>query len=81
MSRWFRFYDDVIDDPKILKLPEDVRWHWVALLCVASKHGGSCLAWRTVSILLRLPSKGKRDRDAAHELPGCSTKLKRVSAS
>lgn len=41
MSRWFRFYDDVINDPKVLKLPEVMRWHWVSILCVASKNDGS----------------------------------------
>jgi len=39
--RWLRLYDDVINDPKVLRLPEATRWHWVAVLCVASKHDGA----------------------------------------
>lgn len=37
---WFRMYSAVINDPKVMKLPEATRWHWVACLCVASDHGG-----------------------------------------
>lgn len=54
MSRWFRFYDDAINDPKILKLPEAMRWHWVALLCVASKNDGAIPQLDDVAILLRV---------------------------
>src|ERR1035437_5776868 len=54
MSRWFRFYDDAINDPKILKLPEAMRWRWAALLCVASKNDGAFPALTDVSLMLRL---------------------------
>lgn len=54
MSRWLRLYDDTINDPKILKLPEAMRWHWIALLCVASKNGGALPALDDVAIQLRL---------------------------
>jgi hypothetical protein len=54
MSRWFRFYDDAINDPKIIKLPEATRWHWVALLCVASKNDGALPSLDDVAILLRV---------------------------
>lgn len=37
MSRWFRFYDSVLDDPKVQRLPKDVFWGWVNLLCLMSK--------------------------------------------
>jgi hypothetical protein len=30
MSRWFGMYDDVINDPKVMRLSEAMRWHWVA---------------------------------------------------
>lgn len=58
MSRWFRFYDDVVNDPKVLSLPEALRWHWVALLCVASKNDGTLPAVSHLEIVLRL-SKSK----------------------
>lgn len=54
MSRWFRFYDDAINDPKILKLPEASRWHWTALLCIASKHDGFLPATEDVALMLRV---------------------------
>ena len=55
MTRWFRLYDDVINDPKLLKLPEALRWAWVALLCVASKNGGKLPPTDDVALMLRVP--------------------------
>lgn len=37
MSRWFRFYGEVLDDPKVQRLPADLFKSWVNLLCLASK--------------------------------------------
>lgn len=54
MSRWFRFYDDAINDPKILKLPEASRWHWTALLCIASKNDGVLPSTEDVALMLRV---------------------------
>lgn len=55
MSRWFRLYDDVINDPKLLKLPEALRWAWVGMLCVASKNGGHLPPLDDVALMLRVP--------------------------
>lgn len=52
--RWLRLYDDTINDPKILKLPEAMRWHWVAMLCVASKNEGALPPLDDVAIQLRV---------------------------
>lgn len=57
MSRWFRFYDDVINDPKVLKLPEGVRWSWVAILCIASKNSGVLPTIQDTAFLLRMNLK------------------------
>ncbi|BEV44787.1 hypothetical protein [Afipia carboxidovorans] len=54
MSRWLRLYDDTINDPKVLKLPEALRWHWIALLCVASKNGGALPLLDDIAIQLRV---------------------------
>ena len=35
--KWFRFYHDAIDDPKVQRLPGDVFKFWVNLLCLASR--------------------------------------------
>jgi len=52
--RWLRLYDDTINDPKILKLPEAMRWHWIAMLCVASKNDGVLPALDDIAIQLRM---------------------------
>ncbi|HEX2653540.1 MAG TPA: hypothetical protein VHN11_07810 [Xanthobacteraceae bacterium] len=52
--RWLRLYDDTINDPKILKLPEAMRWHWIAMLCIASKNEGALPALDDVAIQLRV---------------------------
>jgi hypothetical protein len=54
MSRWFRFYDDAVNDPKILKLPEAMRWSWVAILCIASKNDGVLPVTADIAVTLRL---------------------------
>jgi hypothetical protein len=74
MAKWFRFYDDVMHDPKILRLtPEDYRG-WTFLLCMASKNRGRlpvaadiALEWRcdendVVTLLERLANGGLIDR-------------------
>lgn len=36
--QWFRLYDDIINDPKILRLDETLRWRYISLLCIVSKN-------------------------------------------
>lgn len=55
MSRWLRINEDCIDHPKILKLPEALRWQWIALLCVASKNDGVLPPIEDVALCLRVP--------------------------
>jgi hypothetical protein len=58
MSRWFRLDDDVINDPKILLLPEAMRWIWIAFLCIASKNAGIFPSIEVVALSLRVkPTK------------------------
>ena len=33
---WFRFYSDVVHDPKVQKLPPPMFKHWVNVMCLAS---------------------------------------------
>ena len=35
--KWFRLHSDVINDPKIQRMPVALRWHWVAILCLANE--------------------------------------------
>lgn len=34
---WFRFYDSVLDDPKVQRLPAELFKTWVNLLCLANR--------------------------------------------
>jgi hypothetical protein len=54
MTQWFRFYGEAINDPKILKLPEVIRWRWVAVLSAASKHEGKIPAADDLALMLRI---------------------------
>jgi uncharacterized protein (UPF0335 family) len=51
---WFRMYGDVINDPKVMKLPEATRWQWVAFLCVASQNGGKIPPASDLAFSLRM---------------------------
>lgn len=35
--QWLRLYDDVLDDPKVQRLPSELFKHWINLLCLANK--------------------------------------------
>lgn len=35
--QWFRFYDEVLDDPKVQQLPAPLFRYWANLLCLANK--------------------------------------------
>lgn len=54
MARWFRFYDDALNDPKVQCLPPDLFRVWVNLLCVASKNDGALPDAAALAFLLRL---------------------------
>ena len=58
MSRWFRFYDDAINDPKILRLSDANFRAWVTLLCLASKNDGVLPSTNDIALVLRMkPNK------------------------
>lgn len=54
---WFRMYAGVINDPKVMKLPEATRWHWVAFLCVASDNGGRLPSATDLAFSLRMTAQ------------------------
>jgi hypothetical protein len=55
MSRWFRFYDSVLDDPKVQRLPDHIFRGWVNVLCLASKNSGSLPSISDIGFALRIP--------------------------
>lgn len=54
MSRWFRFYDDAINDPKVLKLSDKEYRVWIGMLCVASKNDGELPPLEDIALLVRM---------------------------
>jgi hypothetical protein len=53
MSRWFRMYDEILDDPKVQRLPPDLFKAWVNILALTSRNDGAlpsmencCFAFR-----------------------------------
>lgn len=53
MSRWFRLYDEVLDDPKVQRLPDRLFKTWVNLLCAASRNDGIVPCVADLAFLLR----------------------------
>src|SRR5271166_4966042 len=54
MSRWFRFYDDAINDPRVLKLSDKSYRVWLGLLCIASKNDGRLPPLDDCALVLRM---------------------------
>ena len=54
MSRWFRYYEEALDDHKVQRLSGDAFKAWVNLLCLASKNGGEILSLEDACFALRL---------------------------
>ncbi|MGV1682935.1 hypothetical protein [Sphingopyxis sp. NJF-3] len=57
-ARWFRFYDEALDDPKVQTLPPELFKAWVNLLCIASKNDGILPAVDKISFSLRIDERG-----------------------
>lgn len=57
MSRWWRAYEDAVDDPKVQRLPGELFKAWFNLLCLASRNGGYLPAIEDISFGLRMPEK------------------------
>lgn len=54
MSRWFRYYDEALDDPKVQRLSGDLFKTWINLLCLASKSGGKLPSNDDIAFRLRI---------------------------
>lgn len=54
MSRWFRMYDDLLDDPKVQRLDPVLFKTWVNLLCLASRNGGELPRIDDIAFALRV---------------------------
>ncbi len=54
MSRWFRVYDDMVDDPKVQRLPDASFKALVNLWCLASQNGGRLPPDADIAFKLRI---------------------------
>lgn len=54
MSRWFRMYNEALDDPKVQGLPGNEFKGWVNLLCLACRNDGYLPSLDDIAFALRL---------------------------
>lgn len=59
---WFRFYNKVLDDPKVQTLPGELFKTWVNLLCLASSKSGALPSMSDMAFKLRLSVKDMEKR-------------------
>ena len=51
--KWFRFYNEVLDDPKVQQLTPELFKFWVNILCIASKNDGKLPSIEAISYHVR----------------------------
>jgi hypothetical protein len=54
MSRWFRCYDDLVDDPKVQQLPAETFKSLINLWCLTSQNNGSLPPIAHIAFKLRM---------------------------
>ncbi len=54
MSRWWRAYDEAVDDPKLILLSDKAHRAWFNLMCIASLHDGILPDIKITAVKLRL---------------------------
>lgn len=54
MSRWWRAYDEAVDDPKLIALTDRQFRAWFNLCCITSQTGGTLPDVKIVAIKLRV---------------------------
>jgi hypothetical protein len=54
MSRWFRLYDELLDDPKVQRLSGEDFKAWVNILCLSSRNAGTLPPAKDIAFSLRL---------------------------
>jgi len=61
-GRWFRFYEESLNDPKIITLTDRGFRTWVNLLSIASKSDGILPGMRDLSVYLRMTHNDVEDQ-------------------
>ncbi len=57
MSRWFRCYDDLVDDPKVQQLPAETFKSLINLWCLTSQNNGSLPPIAHIAFKLRMKAE------------------------
>lgn len=65
-NQWFRMYSEVLNDPKVQKLPADLFKVWVNTLCVVCNNNGILPSLDDVSFAFRMPIS--ETKSAFHDL-------------
>mgnify|MGYP001616639035 CR=1 FL=1 len=65
---WFRFYSEVVRDPKVQRLPSSTFKNWVNILCLASDNDPRGCVPSTVDIAFHLRFSEKKSTAALKEL-------------
>ena len=58
--RWFRFYSEALDDPKVQRLPPHLFKSWINLLCLAAPAGGDLPSIDDIAFRLRISAQDAR---------------------
>lgn len=59
-SRWWRAYEEMLDDPKVQRLEPSLFKFWINTLCLASRFGGTLPPAADVAFALRLDEAAAR---------------------
>lgn len=58
--KWFRFYSEALDDPKVQRLDGDTFKAWINLLCLAARNDGCLPEIGDIAFALRVSVDGAR---------------------
>lgn len=59
-GKWFRLYDELLDDPKVQSLPPEDFKAWVNLLCLANRNEGRLPSVEAIAFALRIDNIAAR---------------------
>ena len=59
--KWLRLYHEVVDDPKVQRLPLSLFKFWINTLCLAGKHGGFLPAEEDIAFTLHMKQQQVRE--------------------
>lgn len=57
MSRWWRAYEEAVDDPKLIALTDEQHRFWFNILCIFSAFGGSLPPVSVLKIKMRMQER------------------------